>query len=185
MNSRKSMSWCTKESGCSDPKDLCDGQYDDYVTAQEIQRMYPNKVAIFRYEDVATDPFNQTDRLLEFLNLPKMPVVEKFLEDNTMLKRNGASTQARPSTVMDTLRRWSPFYSYSTKRMSSATVFAWKKRMSASEILEIQEICKRPMEAYGYVSMVNVTKDQNDVDFLPAKPFFAHMASGNILHTSA
>ena len=61
---------------------------------------------------------------------------------------------------------------HSTKRVSRVTVFAWKKKIPANEIEEIQGVCQRPMEAFGYVSMANVTRDQDDDNFLPVKPFF-------------
>ena len=47
-----------------------------------------------------------------------------------------------------------------------------KKKMLARNIQEIQEVCQKSMEAFGYVSMVNITRDQEDEDFLPFRPLY-------------
>ena len=81
-----------------------------------------------------------------------------------MLKRNKTAVQAGLPV------KESGVDPYSTKRMSSVTAFAWKKKMLARDIQEIQEVCQKSMEAFGYVSMVNITRDQQDEDFLPFRP---------------
>ena len=83
MNSRDTMDWCSKSS-CNNPRVLCDNMQEDLIHALEIKQRFPGKIHLVRYEDLCLQPFQQTDQLLEFLNLPKRPVIEKYLEESTL-----------------------------------------------------------------------------------------------------
>ena len=49
------------------------------------------KIHLIRYEDLSLDPFNSTDNLLRFLDLPPNRLIENFIEEHTMITRNGNS----------------------------------------------------------------------------------------------
>ena len=77
MNSRDTMDWCSKSS-CNNPKVLCDNMLEDLLHAIEIKKRFPDKIHLVRYEDLCLQPFQQTDQLLEFLNLLRLKLWESM-----------------------------------------------------------------------------------------------------------
>ena len=167
MNSRASMDWCSKPE-CSEPKVLCDDLYNDYLSAVEIKKKYPNKIHIVRYEDLCMDPYSQMDDILKFLNLPPKPQIEEILATSTKTKRGESSSI--PLTLEDKEAARLSKNPYGTTRVSKLTAFAWAKKMKASEIRVIQDACSAAMDVFGYKKMKNVEQDKTNPNFLLIKP---------------
>ena len=137
MMSRKLVNFCLK-SYCTDPKILCDNHETDLISAKSISNEYPDQFKILRYEDFALNPYNVTDQMLEFLELPPSKHVDNFLEDQTGLKRE-SSKQVQSAT-----------------NISRSKAFAWIKAMKMTEITQVQEVCHKPMETFGYIPIKNL-----------------------------
>lgn len=161
MNSRDSMDWCAKTS-CNDPKVLCDNMHDDFLEAVDIKKQFPDKVHLVRYEDLCLYPFNQTDQILDFLSLPKRPIIEKYLEDSTSSKR--AEEVLLTAEHHKGAKRRKGENPYSTKRDSKVTVFAWRQKIKPSEVEEIQSVCSETMEELGYKTFGDIDRELKDED---------------------
>ena len=177
MNSRDSMDWCAKSS-CNDPKVLCDNMHDDLLQATEIKKQFPERVHLVRYEDLCLYPFRQMDKILDFLSLPRKPLIEKHLEETTSSKR--ANEQAEPSPSFNHVgvkrKKENP---YSTTRNSKVTVFAWRQKIKPSEVEEIQSVCRKAMESLGYEAFSNIEDELKDDGIIVLKP----LSSVNITGT--
>ena len=84
--------------------------------------------------------------MFKFLELPRHELVKKFIEEHT---------QSEAEIVE----------SWSTVRNSKTRIFLWKKQMEDADIINIQNICKEPMEILGYNPMTNVDENKNDENF--------------------
>ena len=158
MNSRDSMDWCAKSS-CNDPKVLCDNMHEDFLEAVDIKKQFPDKVHLVRYEDLCLYPFDQTDQILDFLSLPKRPIIEKYLEESTSSKR--AEEMLLTEHKRTKHKKENP---YSTKRDSKVTVFAWRQKIKPSEVEEIQSVCSETMEKLGYKTFDDISQELKDED---------------------
>ena len=168
MNSRRSMDWCTK-TDCNDAKVLCDNMHDDFLQATEINKGFPGSVHLVRYEDLCLDPFNQMDKILEFVSLPKRSVMEKRLEQSTYSKRSEDPTMPYPSSKrVKAASNWRKLYS--TKKNSKETVFAWRQTIPPSDVEKIQNVCSKTMEELGYISLSNIEKELKNKDFSVLQP---------------
>ena len=93
------------------------------------------------------DPFNSTDNLLRFLDLPPKKLIENFIEEHTMITRKGHSlinsTKQSPKQIKTD-------WSMMTIRNSRETVFKWRQKMKKEDILNVQKYCQSPMSLLGY-----------------------------------
>ena len=169
MNSRDTMDWCSKSS-CNNPRVLCDNMQEDLIHALEIKQRFPGKIHLVRYEDLCLQPFQQTDQLLEFLNLPKRPVIEKYLEESTSSKRLEEEQEVAASQLEQKRSRKLKQNPYSTKRNSKVTVFAWRQKIKPDEVEEIQNSCSKPMEDLGYNLFRDIDRDLHDDQFSVLQP---------------
>ena len=88
-NSRKHMPYfrlspCNHESGCLDPKAICQHMENDLSSLPELQLSETNRVHAIRYEDLAMAPERTTRRLLQQMSLPYTESVNEFIESNML-----------------------------------------------------------------------------------------------------
>ncbi|XP_046403349.1 carbohydrate sulfotransferase 5-like [Ischnura elegans] len=147
MQSRRHREWCPPSPDCSDPRHLCADLVEDYWTAVELLKEYPDKFRVLRYEELSLNPTAMTEDLFEFFGLaqeaeeksgappeeknspPLHPFIVQFLETHTKADQGGVS---------------------STHRDSRSAPFRWRKELTLSEIATIQTSCKEAMHLWGY-----------------------------------
>ena len=156
MNSRKAtVSWCTKGSDeCSSPQVLCSDLEQDFATAEEFHRLFPNKFHLLRYEDMANDPFTVTEKLLLDLGLDFSKEIRNFLAEHTTVNID---------------KPWS------TTRDSKKRLMFWTQNMKMADVSDIQQVCGLAMQKLGYKTVnslynLNITDvirslDSNQVPF--------------------
>ncbi|XP_071442821.1 carbohydrate sulfotransferase 1-like [Hetaerina americana] len=152
VQSRRHREWCPPSPECSDPLRLCADLVDDYWTAVELMKVYPDKFRVIRYEELSLNPSKVTEDLFEFFGLaqgvgdkssgaadgskdsPLHPSIIHFLETHTKADQGGVS---------------------STHRDSRSAPFRWRKELTLGEIAAIQSSCKEAMHLWGYKELVN------------------------------
>ena len=80
---------------CKNVKTLCIEMTDDYNTANDFSKDYPNRILFLRYETLAYHPFATLDVLYAFLNLKPEPKLDEYLTSRTGVFRNGTQMDAR------------------------------------------------------------------------------------------
>merc|ERR1719341_1306062 len=123
------------EKGCSDPRVSCKHLSSDVNASYKLQKKFPGKIKLVRYEDLSLSPERTSRQLLEFLNLPWRDAIGHFIDSHTKTD----------------LKVRQP---YGTVRNSSAAVSAWKRSLGFQDVSLIQEECRKPMAALGY-SLIN------------------------------
>ena len=134
FNSRRSEQisiWCLQKH-CSDPRVSCQDLTSDIAAAQELQRLYPGRVRLVRYEDLSVDPERTVRKLLEFLELPWHEAITHYIATHT----------ANEMTLVHD--------PYGTSRNSTAAVSAWRKSLGFLSVSQIQTACQDPMQELGY-----------------------------------
>ena len=82
MNSRSTMEWCAKDQ-CADPVTVCRDLKSDVIAAFRLKEKYPDRIHLVRYEDLAVEPHEVSDDLLNFLDLPQSEAIDKYIEEHT------------------------------------------------------------------------------------------------------
>jgi len=123
--------WC-KQEHCADPKVSCQDLLNDIKASHELERKFPGKVRLIRYEDLSLTPKTTARQLLEFLNLPWHDAIGHYVDTHTN---------------KDVKKKQDP---YGTARNSTAAVFAWKELLGFKNVSKIQDECKEPMGELGY-----------------------------------
>lgn len=152
INSRRStVGWCKESShDCYSPAVLCDDMASDLQTAREFQKLYPNKMHILRYEDMANDPYNQTQKLLEAIGLDYNKKMKTFLNSHTTVEHD---------------KPWT------TSRDSKKRLLYWTKSLPWEDVKEVQQSCSSTMLDHGYktvnslnsLSLENVLNPLDDI----------------------
>ncbi|GFS58377.1 hypothetical protein NPIL_419911 [Nephila pilipes] len=123
VSSRWSLDWCNG-TNCSDSGVLCREMDEDIRIFNDLQKEQPSNFIKVRYEDLSTNPENETEKLFRFLNLPYSTSVKKFLKTHTVGRKSDAKNP------------------YSTRRNSSSMVNSWRERFSYKQILDVQSHCE-------------------------------------------
>lgn len=168
MKSRSAMSWC-EQPQCANTDVVCKDLKDDYQAAVNLRKKFPGRIHLLRYEDLSTNPYETTDRLLDFLELSRKPVIEEYLLTHTKTKRyeeeEARSSQNNASGLGGRKRRPSAKDNpYSTLRNSKATAFKWRQTMDMSFMQRIQAVCAEPMNDLGY-NLIHSPEERDDTEF--------------------
>lgn len=158
MNSRSTMDWCLKAQ-CANVTQVCEDLTQDVASAYDLRDKYPGRVYLVRYEDLSVDPYENVDKILEFLDLPQNSVVDNFIKTHTKTDRVVKIPQKGEIRKVKT--RVDP---YGTIRDSKTTAFAWRTKMDINYINRIQKFCDVPMTKAGYRLIDNV-EQRDDPDF--------------------
>lgn len=130
MSSRRSsVKWCESSHDCSSPEVLCSDLKADLKVSAALERLYPSSFIMIRYEDLANDPLNVIDRLLQFLGMEFSEELSEFVSAHTK------SEDEKP---------------WSIARKSIARVNRWKEQMSDNDVHDIQRTCRSVIETLGY-----------------------------------
>ena len=92
------------------------------------------RYTLVRYEDIARQPHTETRRLYSFMGLEYTSLVASVVSKHTLgfYKTEGAR------------------HPFSTSKNSSSVAFAWRRRLSYSEVERVQGECGDVLRAYGY-----------------------------------
>lgn len=129
LQSRKHRTWCPGKSDCDQPEKLCGDLVDDYLAAQELKKIFPDRLRVIRYEDFCQDIKSNADSLLDFFGFEMHPRVAYFIESHTHLNKGGVS---------------------STFRDSKNAPYHWRNELSFEEVEIIQQKCNKAMKLWGY-----------------------------------
>ena len=138
MNSRDKSSWCS-EPQCSNVNLACDRLHQDTLTAFKFAQRYPGKVYIVRYEDIALQPYEEVGKIMDFLGLPWMELIDDYIKEHTI-----HSGKAR------------------TKRNSKERVSAWARKLTWKRLNEIQKSCTKAMKILGYKKITDKKQLENN-----------------------
>ncbi|XP_055929347.1 carbohydrate sulfotransferase 1-like isoform X1 [Argiope bruennichi] len=148
MNSRQQKdiaAWCGKYKACSSSQTFCNLVNEDLKHACELQKRYPNRYTVLRYEDLALDPPQVTERLFKFLDIGPVPgEVFQFLETHTQ----GVSPHSSTNSFLQP--------PYRTVRNSTQAALEWCKKMKRKDIQKVQRSCHVVLNKLGY-KLVNST----------------------------
>lgn len=137
MNSRSStVAWCNT-ADCNDPAILCSDMLADLEASRAMEKEFPGRVMMLRYEDLALNPINKTKELLTNLDLDFDSHMEEFLASHTTKNLD---------------KPWS------TSRDSKTRITYWATKMSENRLKEVQKSCSRVMSKLGYLT-VNSTSE--------------------------
>ncbi|KAK8393655.1 hypothetical protein O3P69_006767 [Scylla paramamosain] len=117
-----------------DARVVCERYRQDLDAARRLVRLYPERYTLVRYEDIARQPHTETRRLYSFMGLAYTPLVASVVSKHTL-------------GFYQTEGKEHPF---STSKNSSGIVFAWRSRLSYSEVERVQKECGDVLRAYGY-----------------------------------
>ncbi|GFR13384.1 hypothetical protein TNCT_64781 [Trichonephila clavata] len=139
VSSRWSLDWCNG-TNCSDSGVLCREMDEDIQIFNELQREQPLNFIKVRYEDLSTNPENETEKLFRFLNLPYSTSVKKFLKTHTVGRKSDAKNP------------------YSTRRNSSSMVNSWRERFSYKQIINVQSHCENVLHKLNHSLITSPTQ---------------------------
>lgn len=141
MNSRQQReiaAWCGKYKACSSSQTFCNLVNEDLKHACELQKRYPDRYRLVRYEDLALDPPQTTERLFKFLDIGPVPgEVAQFLETHT-----------QGTSHLNTNNFLQP--PYRTVRNSTQAALEWCKKMKLKDIQRVQRSCHDVLRKLGY-----------------------------------
>jgi len=129
MQSRKHRDWCPGNPDCDDPAKLCQDLVSDYQAFKLLNKQYPGRYKVFRYEDFSMNPTNNTIDVFKFFGFSFHQKVVDFLDSHTKSNKGGVS---------------------STFRDSKTAPFKWREKLSMAEVVNIQVKCEEAMKLWGY-----------------------------------
>ncbi len=139
MESRKHVPWCAAGQksgpGCFDARHTCEDMVEDYEAATKLTKVFPSRFYAVRYEELTSDWVDSVPRLFHVLNLTLTDETKSYLTTHTEISDSSPHVDdAWASMVKDT----------------KSNAFKWIKKSQPEEIQEIQKVCRRAMELYGY-----------------------------------
>ncbi|CAG9110438.1 hypothetical protein JYU34_010986 [Plutella xylostella] len=149
MQSRQHREWCLPAPDCWSPELMCADMISDYVALTRLQKKFPNRVTVVRYEDFSLNVTSETRRLLSFLGLSMSTALEEFLQTHTNKEGVGVS---------------------STFRVSHEVPFKWRNVLKYEYVSQIQDVCSEAMELWGYRPAHNRSHMQSE-HFVPIGPY--------------
>ena len=115
---------------------------------------------ILRYEDLCFNTSKEAKDLLNFLDLSPSVFVDEYISTHT--HKDGDTSEKNGYTYRK-IGGWR--FHYSTYRDTNTQAFEWRNHIDASDVLEIQKECLKPMKTLGYRSMKNVSMNLHDDDY--------------------
>lgn len=132
-SSRRGLRWCTDYESCGSAAALCDQMRSDLDAFEELaRRLQAHRTYRIRFEDLTSDPVNETRHLFEWLGLDYGPSVLKYIEHHTT------------ATAAD-IRN-----AHSTRRNTRLVANSWKWKLSTQTIRMIEDTCEDVLQRLGY-----------------------------------
>ena len=122
--------------------------------------LHLDRVQILRYEDLCFNTSKEAKDLLNFLDLSPSVFVDEYISTHT--HKDGDTSEKNGYTYRK-IGGWR--FHYSTYRDTNTQAFEWRNHIDASDVLEIQKECLKPMKTLGYRSMKNVSMNLHDDDY--------------------
>lgn len=130
MSSRTDLPWCVLDPACNDAGRLCNEVRSDLEEVSRLQSLFPDRLYLLKFEDLAANVEIETEKLFQFLGMPVSSSVKVFLSQHTQ------SNQTRDN----------PF---STIRHSNIVASAWRNKMSSDRIANITDVCTLTLRKLG------------------------------------
>ncbi|KAL7646130.1 UNVERIFIED_CONTAM: hypothetical protein RMT77_003031 [Armadillidium vulgare] len=138
MNSRRAtVKWCIFNE-CKNTSLHCSHLEQDIKDLKKLQTLFPDRITLVRYEDLALSPLKTSKDIFKVIGLEFTLEVERFVEEHT--KKNIDSP-------------------WSTVRKSSKHVLSWTKKIDNKTLVDVQNFCLKGMKTLGYkpVTSSNLT----------------------------
>lgn len=113
--------------------ELCNRMVEDFKIAKTLQREYPDRVLLLRYEDLAMDAKGVVSEVYQKLGFRISKEVSRWIKQNT-----NSREKVGLKDVMN------------TKRNSTHAAFKWKTEMPYSRILIANQECMEAIETLRY-----------------------------------
>jgi len=101
-----------------------------------LEKRYPGRIFLIRYEDLSVSTEEVAKSLLRFLDLPWTPEMTNFIVTHTSMDKKEI---VRNRVTKKVKKETSP---YSTSRNSTATAFKWRTSLDWGNITTIQNSCR-------------------------------------------
>lgn len=124
---KSKIKWC-KGKDCESEDIVCEDMDDDLTAIYGLKLIYPDRVHIIRYEDIAMNPQYMVSKLVQVLGMNAHEDMWTFIDEHT--------------TVEMPMRK--------TYRVSKDRVTAWSKEMLKPKLDKVQKSCSKVMKRYGY-----------------------------------
>jgi hypothetical protein len=124
----KGLDW-----GANTPLKLSETWIEYVATYFSVQKLYPNRVSLIRYEDIITDATVQLKRLCDFVGL----TYSDSLQEGNGFKIPGY-TASQHALV--------------GKSLDKSRIEKWKNELKRDDMIIIESQCKISMSAFGYGS---------------------------------
>ncbi|KAK7067133.1 hypothetical protein SK128_006569 [Halocaridina rubra] len=132
INSRRRNRWILPLEKSS--RSLCNDLNDELHYAMELQRVFPHRYRLIRYEWLVLDIEKTSRELYSWLGIPYTIHVAAFIAFHTLGLEKGAAA----------------IHPFSTYRNSSANAFKWREMLDFKEMQKIQNDCKDVLKQLGY-----------------------------------
>ncbi|XP_076029881.1 carbohydrate sulfotransferase 4-like isoform X2 [Oratosquilla oratoria] len=123
-NSRKSQPWC-KERSCRDIDTVCSILWEDVQQIKQLQRDFPTKYMVIRYEDLSLQLNKKLKEVFDFLSWEFTEHTKQTFEKYTKVRN--------------------------MKELSTYNhTFAWRDSIPFEKVQEIQSACSESLKYLGY-----------------------------------
>ena len=130
INSRLgSVNWCNQSSDCIDPARLCADLHSDLDAFERISALYPDRLALVKYETLANEPQRTLRNVFQFAGLFYTSQIQEMVASHT------SHDEEKP---------------WSTVRKSSERVHRWRQTLHARVVHHIQTVCANVLPRLGY-----------------------------------
>ena len=130
MSSRfSSVDWCSQSVDCIDPGRLCGDLQNDLDAFETLVALYPDRVALIKYETLARFPHKTFQLVFDFAGLFYTPRIRDRVERHTSRDEN---------------------HPWSTVRKSVERIDLWRQKLNRTLINEIQSVCSSVLTRLGY-----------------------------------
>ena len=141
-------------------KKICQTVEDNIQFINELPPWLRDKFVILRYEDLVSNPRAIVEDLYDFVGLPVIKNVEKWIrESTTPTETEAAKYEKKP---------------YSMVRNSLEVITKWRRTEQSNVVKIIEENCEKVMERLGYIPTGGSEDLQQDLDtplFTKDSPF--------------
>nr|XP_046918080.1 carbohydrate sulfotransferase 1-like [Dermatophagoides farinae] len=149
-NSRKSMEWCNTDQ-CTNLTNICNDMRQDLNDFDRLKKSsnIGNNLLLVRYEDITSNPHNETRKLFENINVEFSQYIQRFLRTHTT-----NSTAAHHRRDKD---KKNP---YSTYRFNStSTAWQWTKQLNKEELAYAQRVCHDVLVRLNYDNILPIMEN--------------------------
>ena len=152
-NSRLKQDWCRIQPKCIDTSSICQDLSSDTDEFTRYKVKYPQNVWLVRYEDLTFKPYDTLYKLVAFLQLP----TDYSKINNYLALHTGKTANGLDVTKSELIHRYKRIFGYTMRQNPKQQVFKWTEQLSQKDILQIEELCSKPMKFLGYNTFHNQT----------------------------